>query len=515
MTALSKRIAKMPLSKRYVLALLLGIASSLAPPPANFFPVFLAAFPVLIFMLDQCKKPASAFALGWAFGFGYFLFQLYWTPYTLIESPAKWWWAILILLAVLPLVLGFFSGALVGLLYFFCGKKNALQRVVLFSALWALMEWTRGHIFTGFPWSLVGYTWTTSDLALQTTSVIGIYGLSFLSVFLFSLPYIWLINDEKSKKPAFLSAFVICLLVFGFGAWRLQNAQISYHPDVMLRIVQASTSSAAKWSEPEKWSNLQEHIRLSQLPSQKPIRYLIWPEVAITYTDLLTNDPIKKELRRVISNDGYLLSGWMTRANDVNDRDFYNSMIVLNSNAEVVARHDKFHLVPLGEYGLFRKYFKNSRAITVINADTIEGPGPSTLHIDGLPPFSPLICYEIIFPDAVIKRGDRPEWILNITNDNWFGRTAGPHQHFAIARVRAVEEGLPLVRAAISGISAVTDPYGRVLSRLDLKEKNILDTPLPKALSEPSFYSRYGDTLFFLMVLFSLFAGGFAPRKRR
>jgi len=190
---------------------------------------------------------------------------------------------------------------------------------------------------------------------------------------------------------------------------------------------------------------------------------------------------------------------------------FWNSVFVIDPSGGVVATYDKFHLVPFGEYMPLRNYLPLD-AIAAGPIDFSAGPGSRTIDLPGLPPVSPLVCYEAIFPGEVVASGNRSAWLLNVTNDAWFGRSAGPHQHFAIARTRAVEEGLPLVRAANTGISAVIDPYGSIVARLGLGQRGILDVPLPKALVEPTLYARYGDWILLPMLIATIGLAAIANR---
>jgi apolipoprotein N-acyltransferase len=310
------------------------------------------------------------------------------------------------------------------------------------------------------------------------------------------------------------------------GAVRLANAPEAFVPGISLRLVQGNIPQDEKWDDAARMKILHRYLDLSAAPStiipppapdgKPPVTVTIWPESAMPF--LLDAEPaLRHELAGVIAPGGYLFTGAI-RANlddrgpDGRLRQFWNSLQVLDDQGRIVATYDKAHLVPFGEYMPFSQWLP-LRGFAASSIDFSTGPGAVSLHLPGIPAVSPLICYEAIFPGDVTSHGDRPRWIVNITNDGWYGRSAGPYQHFAAAAVRAVEEGMPLARAANTGISGVVDSYGRVVASLRLGIPGMLDSPLPNALSEPTLYERLGDSLYFLM-LAGLSVGGFLLRRR-
>jgi apolipoprotein N-acyltransferase len=289
--------------------------------------------------------------------------------------------------------------------------------------------------------------------------------------------------------------------LFGAGALRLPDAPSATVPGVMLRIVQADIPQTLKARRDLMEANLARHIQLTVGPGFERVTDVIWPETAVPFA--IGIDPAhRRALIPAVPPGGLLLTGVVRveRAPDATIR-FYNSLAVLDRAGDIVGSYDKHHLVPFGEYVPFhlRELFDLSK-ITPGSADFSPGPGPVTLSLAGLPPFSPLICYEAIFPDEVVAADARPAWLLNVTNDGWFGVSSGPHQHFESARFRAVEQGLPLVRAANTGISAVVDAHGRVLASLGLGRTGVIDAPLPARLSG-TIYGRFGDVTFVLLLL--------------
>jgi apolipoprotein N-acyltransferase len=265
-----------------------------------------------------------------------------------------------------------------------------------------------------------------------------------------------------------------------------------------------------KWQPEQLRANFQRHLELARTPTPDMPNVVIWPETAVPFV-LDAEGEVRDVMAWATPPGGITISGAL--GSDDQQR-IYNSVLALDSKGAVIARFDKFHLVPFGEYVPLRKWIPLKGIAEVGGGDFGSGPGPRTVSIPGLPPASPLVCYEVIFPDQVVDRSLRPGWLLNVTNDGWFGHTAGPHQHLAIARVRAVEQGLPLARAANTGISAVVDPYGRIVNALPLGAMGVVDANLPAALP-PTVYGRLGNTIFWgiLLLLTACALTGLRNRK--
>jgi len=287
----------------------------------------------------------------------------------------------------------------------------------------------------------------------------------------------------------------------------LANAPEAMVPVVTLRIVQPDIRQQLKWRDDQRAANFAKLMRLSRAPSDRSLTAIIWPETAAPFF-LASDQRLRSILAQAVPDDGLLITG-ASRIMPPRQkpRRIWNSVHAVDGTGSVRATYDKFHLVPFGEYVPFRKWVSLPK-ITLGAVDFSRGPGPRTLRLNGLPPVSPLICYEVIFPGNVARSDDRPAWLLNVTNDAWFGISSGPHQHLASARMRAVEEGLPLVRAANTGISAVFDGYGRRVATLGLGEEGVIDAPLPVALGAPPLYSRMGDWVLGVL-LCCVLAGGY------
>jgi apolipoprotein N-acyltransferase len=495
--------------RRYGLALLLGAAAAAALPPVDLGPMLVVAFPGLLWLDDGSAAPLESFALGCAFGFGFFVAGLYWIAAALFVDIARFWWLVPFAVAGLPVLFALYVGLALLAVHLAARylRLPATARVFAFAVAWTAAEWVRGHALTGFPWNLIGYAWSggfPGGIALlQSVAWVGIYGLSFATVLAAALPALLgvpapaPISAIRRGAPA-IGAGLLLLAPAVAGAVRLERSPAA-DTATWLRIVQPSIAQNLKWDEAAAATNFRRLIALSGAATLHPIVAILWPEAAVPF--FLERDPMaRREIASVVPRDGYVITGAL-RANPPPEsvEKVWNSLEAIDGAGEIVARYDKVHLVPFGEYVPFRKLLLFNK-ITAGTIDLSAGHGPRTLSLPGLPPFAPLICYEAIFPGAVVDEERRPDWILNITNDAWYGRSSGPFQHFAIARARAVEEGLPLVRVANNGVSGVIDALGRVPARINLDAVGYADVALP-APAEPTLYARAGDWMLLALLL--------------
>jgi apolipoprotein N-acyltransferase len=461
--------------------------------------------------IERSRTWRDAAILGWAFGFGHFLSGLYWIGYSFLVEADRFG------IFAVPAVLGLSAclalfPAVASATTKLIDARGAAQ-VLAFAAAWTAMEWLRGHVLTGFPWNLIGYVWTVSDAPIQFAALAGIYGLSFLTVIIASLPLLTVVSGRAglSRWAPLGAAIALAAALWAGGIVRLSGAGSTEVTDIRLRLVQANVPQTMKWDPAQRQRIVSRFLELSSSDDTAPITHLVWPETALPF--LLAEEPeLRAAVRTVIPAGGALLTGSLRREQAPNgQQEWWNSLLAVDDAGAVVAAYDKAHVVPFGEYMPFRSLLPFKK-LTEGTIDFSTGPGRKTISVAGLPPFSPLICYEIIFPGAVIDQHRRPNWLLNVTNDAWFGDSIGPYQHFAMARVRAVEEGLPLVRAANTGISAVVDSYGRVVAQLELNETGVVDAPLPQALAAPTPYARLRD-LPLMMFLAAGLLGGLATRR--
>jgi apolipoprotein N-acyltransferase len=504
--------------RRYLYAMLMGAVAAAALPPIDLTPLLLVSFTSLIWLSDAGTRRGEAFFLGWSFGFGFFLAGLYWIGAALLVDIDTFWWLMPFAVLGIPAGLAIFTGAAMAAAN---EAKRALglrgtARILAVAIAWCAAEWLRGHILTGFPWNLIGYAWSGafpgSDPMLQIASIVGIYGLSAITVTAASLPA--RLGDRDAGRPwSVLAAILLIAVPMIGGAARLLSSPKDLLPGVTIRLVQPSIPEVLKNDTTARMDNLRRLIALSTGPSQTAIAAVVWPEAAAP--PFLERDPdLRRTLALAMPSGALLMVGDVrTDLAPAKPQHIWNSLLIVGPAGDAIASYDKAHLVPFGEYVPLRRVLP-MRKITPGGIDFSAGPGPRTLSLPDLPSVGPLICYEAIFPSAVVDPRERPGWLLNVTNDAWYGVTSGPFQHFAIARVRAVEEGLPLLRDANNGITGAIDPYGRVLSRLDLDAIGAIDVPLPAALP-PTVYSRIGDLNFGLLLIVEMIVTVIIANRRR
>lgn len=486
--------------RRIAAAFGFGALSAVALPPAHLWPFAVAGFAALHWLLDGAARPRGGFGIAWAFSFGYFAASLYWIAFALLVDAPKFAWMIPFATLGLSAGLAAFAG-LAGWAFVRVGARGVAGALLL-AVLWTVGEWLRGHVLTGFPWNLVGTVWGGVPSMMQVAALFGTYGLSLLTVALGALlaaairPAARASGRIGANWSGPILAALVLAAAWGGGAWRLSDVPRANVPDIALRLVQPDVPQSLKWDPAARERNFRALLELTKVPGFADRTHLVWPESAVPFA--LDNDArLRLAIAAVTPAGGLTITGALRVANDVaGGVRVWNSVHAVDGSGTLIASYDKFHLVPFGEYVPLRRYLTplGVEKITAGAIDFSAGPGPVTLDLPGLPPASPLICYEVIFPGEVVAATRRPGWLVNVTNDAWFGITAGPHQHFASARFRAVEEGLPVVRAANNGISGVIDPYGRVTAQLALGRRGVLDAALPAALA-PTPYARYGDML--------------------
>lgn len=508
--------------RRYGIAFVLGALMAAALPPVDLTPIVFATIPLYLWLDDGSRTAGASGRLAYVFALGHFVAGLYWIAAALFVDIGRYWPVLPLGLFGMPLVLASFVGVslYVAALARHRFRLTGLAWVCLFTVAWSASEWLRGHLFTGFPWNLIGYVWAGGFPGalgmLQSTSWFGIYGLGFVTMLaaallsLLGAPSLAPVGPWRRALPAVAAAALI-FIPAGAGALRLHLAPTA-QTNIWLRLVQPSIAETAKWDPAAAEENFHRLVELSTAPAPHQLTAVIWPEAAATF--LLERDEAhRKDIAAVAPQGGYVITGAL-RAAPANGpiAQVWNSTEVVNPAAKIVAQYDKAHLVPFGEYMPLGDVLPLKK-FTPGSMDLSAGPGPQTLTLDRLPPFSPLICYEAIFPDAVLDKDDRPAWLLNISNDAWYGRSAGPYQHFAMARTRAVEEGLPLVRVANNGITGVVDAEGRVLAHTSLDAIGYADVTLPASGSAtPYFY--LGDWVFLGMLVIAAIIG-LAPARRR
>lgn len=486
--------------RRGLAAILAGGIASLSLPPADALPLLWISMPALIWLLDGAKTRKAAFWVGWCFGFGYLAVGLYWLTVALFVDIGRYWWLVPFASNGLAAGLAIFWGG-AGAVASIIPVNRPLARATGVAAAVSLFEWLRGHVLTGFPWNLPGYAWTDYAWLAQTSAAIGVYGVTVLALLAPALvaPLGSPFAERRLARNSALGGFTILAAAAIAGYARLPAEAVPSVPGVRLRLVQPSIPQSLKWVEEREAENIRRHIALSRQPASQQPNVIIWPEAALPFSLEAFSPEARARLAELLPPGGLLITGTFRETVGANPPTYRDSLEALDASGRIVAQYDKFHYVPFGEYMPLRRWLPILEAVAAGGMEPDPGPGPMTIRMPGLPPVSPLICYEVIFPHDVADEVHRPEWLLEVTNDAWFGRTAGPHQHFAMARMRAIEEGLPLANAANDGISGIVDPYGRVLERLGLGEIGVIDADLPQP-APATLYSRVGDRPFFAMV---------------
>lgn len=523
---------------RRLVALAAGAFSALALAPIYAAPILFLTLPVLVLLIDGAvvagprgiRRLRPAAVTGWWFGFGYFFAGLYWVGIAFFAEGRS---------ELVPLMPFAIAGLAAGLALFTAlGTliarllwSDSPTRIFALAVGLGASEWLRGHVLTGFPWNLLGQAVAFTDVTAQGASVVGIYGLTFAGIAVFAAPA--LLADERGRRPwlRWLTVALVTILTaadIGWGVYRLSGAAPvgqAVLADARIRIVQPNIDQAAKWSPEKKQDALDRLTTLSDRKTDPQtlgaisFSEIVWPETALPF--FLTEEP--EALARIadlLSPGTILLTGAprVEPADDLGDggRRYYNSLFAIDDTGAIRAAYDKVHLVPFGEYMPFSAVLRRLGIGELFRGIGGFSPGPrrNLIALAGHPSFSVLICYEAIFSGEVLPESGRPDYLVNITNDGWFGHSSGPHQHLDATRMRAIEEGLPVVRAANTGISAIIDAYGRTVASLPLGEEGVLDGFIPS--ERPKTFFQRGEPVFLLVlsvffILLSLLRNG----KRR
>ncbi|HTO33911.1 MAG TPA: apolipoprotein N-acyltransferase [Pararhizobium sp.] len=495
---LAGRIMLLSGARRALVAFVAGLIAVLALPPFGIFAAPFLSFPILVWLIDGAsgdpdhgaiRRGFPAFAIGWFFGFGYFLGGLWWLGNALLVEADEFAWALPLAVIGLPAFLAVFHAFAVLLARLLW--SNGLGRIAALAFAFGLFEWLRGFVLTGFPWNAIGYAAMPMPLMMQSAAVIGLAGVTMLAVFVFAAPA--LIGTRKGMGLGLGLAMLLIGAHFGYGFYRLQQpSPAPADPAVTIRLVQPMIDQSKKLDDKERSSVFEEHLKLTQevpLDGAKRPDIVVWPETSVPF--IITENP--DALLRIadVLQDGQVLIAGAVRAEDAGaglPPRYYNSIYVIDDEGQIISASDKVHLVPFGEYMPMESLLYSAG----LNAIAASMPGGfsaaatrSLLTLPGGAALYPLICYEAIFPDEISDDVLRTSALLNLTNDAWFGNTPGPYQHFQQARLRAVENGMPLIRAANTGISAVVDARGEIVTGFPFGTRGFVDTILPGKLDLP------------------------------
>jgi apolipoprotein N-acyltransferase len=496
--------------RRFLILVVAGAIAATSAPPVFFLPALFLTIPIWIWALDGAERQHSlfgrllgpAFSIGFAFGLGYFAVALHWLGAAFLQQGG-------IFLALMPLAIL----ALAAVLAIFWGLGSALAhllwsggwlRIVAFTACLALAEWARGHLFTGFPFDLLGYALTGTDQLMQLASVTGTYGLTLLVILLATTPALVWPADQRGWALRVLPvtlAMVVLAAQVGFGYWRLNNTPIVPRTDMKVRMVQPMILDHADWSQGDPDQIITGLLTLSAQkltpddPGLDGITTLVWPESVFPF--FLTSYPdALARIARALPDRTTLLTGAPREpigddGAPIPDNPGFNSILAIDTNGEVVGAYDKSHLVPFGEYLPFQSFWRLFGINQFVPGTNgwAPGDGRRLMQVPGTPAFLALVCYEVVFPGDIGDPGEA-EFILNVTNDAWFDGSIGLEQHAHLARMRSVETGLPLLRAANTGVTFATDPLGRITASLTPLQPGLLDVVPAQKLAGGTLFNR-------------------------
>lgn len=509
---------------RIGLALLAGVGTALVHPPFGFLPGLLG-YPLLMLLAERSSSGRSAFWMGWLAGFAYFFIGCWWVAEAFLVNQDQAWMAPFAA-SLLPMGLGLFWGT-VAVLYRRIAPAG-VHRVLVFAACFALLEWLRGHLLTGFPWNPAGAGWKAGSAMSQFAAVAGVYGLGFVTVAAVSaLGLVRGPDPRRTRIVAVAGGVLVLAVLWAGGALHLSQARLQF-TDTLVRIVQADVPQESKWS-PEAYRGIVDrYVTLTARPAARLPDVVIWPEGALPATAnqvFGVGSPDGIAIARALQPGQTLLVGLGRGEADATAEGgarYFNSMFVLHDEGEAGLRitgiYDKHRLVPFGEYLPMGRLMSRLgvRSLVHVPADFSAGPVPAPIDVPGAPSAQPLICYESLYPGFTPGTRGRPGWIVNVSNDAWFGRTSGPLQHLNLASYRAIETGLPVVRSTPTGVSAMIDPWGRIVAdhRLESGQSGVIDALLPQPAAITT-YGRFGDLPFWLAVIAGLMLGAFRSRSGR
>ena len=542
LAACAARVAALSGWRRWSTGLAAGALSALAMPPFFLWPVLLVTLPILAWLMAPSGEPAlrplrpnidlnsarlrRAAGAGWYFGYGFHVAGLYWLreAFLITGGGLGELWPLGVL--GLPAGLALFHAAATAAAT--SASRPGLSRVLALAIALGVSEWLRGNILTGFPWNVLGFALSGPMTLMQTTGLVGIYGLTSITVLALAGPLMVLaaapaasLGASLAGKPAvtplrLLAAGLLLApltLMSAYGSWRLSIPPPPMLDGVRLRLVQPGIPQRDKWIAARQPEILRRHLDLSarnaqgQTDGMAGITHVVWPEAAMPFVPLQRPE-VLAAIGETLPPGVHLIAGILRLEKRDGETNAFNALAVFDGDGKPVAVYDKTHLVPFGEYLPFHSLLEGIglQALTRQRGGFTSGREPRPLlDVGPLAGIGPLICYEGIFPGIRRRSIGRPSLMLNITNDGWFGNSTGPRQHFHQARLRSVEEGVPLMRIANNGITAVFDPYGRELARLELDIAGVVDTSVPHSIALP-LYARLGDLTFAALLGLLFFA---------
>ena len=494
--------------RRALVAFTAGAIGALTLAPLDFFPAGFIAFTLLVWLLDgalarpglgKWRAQGPAFWVGWWFGFGYFVAGLWWIGAAVLVDAANFAWALPLAVLGLPAILAIFFGLATALAHTLW--RDGLSRLFILAASFGLFELLRGWAFTGFPWNNLGTMVASNPLFMQSVAVIGTDGLTLVAVLLFAAPSV--LADHKGKWRGFALPVLILATLAGWGFLRPQLMPvIDSGKTIEARLVQPSIPQNLKWDAAEKQKIFEQLMALSKGNSNKRPDLILWPETALPY--LLQERPqTLADMGDALEDGQLILTGAIRVEGETGGgARYYNSVLAINDVGDVAGAADKLHLVPFGEYLPLANWLEPLGVNPLVVAPGAFSPGTAAQDIAGPQGIKimPLICYEVIFAGPAMRQVKGYDLIVNVTNDAWYGATPGPYQHFRQAQLRAVENGLPLLRVGNNGLSGSIDPMGAVSGGLALNAVGHADVTVKIAKSD-TFYAMHGTVIPLAMVV--------------
>ncbi|MSP06132.1 MAG: apolipoprotein N-acyltransferase [Candidatus Fonsibacter sp.] len=490
----------------YIFLLLLGSLSSFSLPPYNFiFINFItySFFLYLIILFEEKKvKLFNFFFLGFAFGYGYFASSLYWVSHSLTFDK-QLTFLIPVVIFSLPALLAVFYGFAVIIIHSFIKRDYVF--LLIFSISLSVFEYLRGILFTGFSWNLISYTWSFSLENIQILKFIGTYTFNFFSILIFSIYFnsLW---PVQFKKILINSVFIFIVLIsnYLFGKIIIKNTEFNYYKDVKVKIVQPNIDIAKTWGVENEKRNLNTLLALSKVNKDEKT-LIVWPEGMIQQTNPKDLYKYKEYFNKNFSKNHFVVLGVTNPSISNNKINFYNSLVVLNNNAEIVSVYNKIKLVPFGEFIPFENLLAKwgLKKITFGYSSFSSGIERKEIRIFNNLSFLPLLCYEIIYSGDLKLNSNDYNLIINISEDGWFGDSIGPYQHLVHAIFRAVEQGVPIVRSTNKGMSVFISPNGKIMNSLELNKSGFIDLNL-FFLKEKTLFSMLENYIFYFIILLSI-----------
>jgi len=497
---------------------LLGAITILGFAPYNLTFINFFTFSILLFLISKVKKSTQSkyrnkksnryfFYLGCSFGFGFFLLGNYWITISLTHDE-MFKGLIPFALILIPLFLSLFFGLAILLVGTFVEKD--ISFILFFSLVFSIFEFLRGNLFTGFPWNLISYTWSWSTEIVQILSLIGAYSLSLISITFFCIPFLFFKKEFVLKNIFFV---LFCLIIFignySYGKFKLNNSNYKFDKEINVKIISPNFSLKDYNNQSEEFQ-IKRLIKISD-PKKDKKTLFIWPE-GIFYQSYLEDIKKYRNLFKDKFSENHLIIlgiNNFTSINNIDDQKYFNSLAVLNYKLEILSLYNKINLVPFGEFLPFEKTLSKFGLKKITPGYSSFSSGDERMMINLGSQFNeklilPLICYEIIYPAKIKKANQLPDLVVNISEDAWFGQSIGPHQHFTKAIYRSIEEGVFIARSANKGISAFINPNGRVLKSLNTGETGNIELNFPY-FSKSTLFSKYGNKIFFLIILLYIF----------